>query len=276
VAASTRSLAPVTRRKRAVTAPSGIVTLLTDFGTRDPFVGVMKGVVLSVERRLEVVDLTHEIEPQAIAPAAFWLEQSYGWFPAGTVHVVVVDPGVGGERAALVVRARGHYFVGPDNGCFERVLRGAAGAEVRRIDVVRLGLAVPSRTFHGRDVFAPVAARLAARRLEFAAVGPEHAPLATALVPDAVRDRDGTSGVVVVVDRFGNLITNVPAAAARLGTRVTLGDEALELVGAYADVAVGTAAAVVGSCGTVELFVRDGSASARFGAKRGASVRVSA
>jgi len=276
LAAPARALATDAGGKRAVSGSSGIVTLLTDFGTRDPFVGVMKGVVLSVDRRLSVVDLTHEIEPQAIADAAFWLAQSFAWFPAGTVHVVVVDPGVGSARAGVVVRAHGHYFVGPDNGCFELVVRRATSVEVRRIDGARVGLSEPSRTFHGRDVFAPVAARIAASRLDFEAVGPPHELLVTERLPEVVRDREGTTGAVVVVDRFGNLVTNVPAAVLRPGARLTLGDVTLELVGAYAEVAVGAAGAVIGSCGTIEVFVRDGSASALFGAKRGAPVRVSA
>jgi S-adenosylmethionine hydrolase len=259
-----------------VSGASGIVTLLTDFGARDPFVGIMKGVVLSFERRLSVVDLTHELEPQAVADAAFWLAQSFRWFPAGTVHVVVVDPGVGSERAGVVVRAHGHYFVGPDNGCFELVLRRAANVSVRRIDAASVGLPEPSRTFHGRDVFAPVGARLAAGRLEFDALGPAHELLATARLAEPVSDRHGTSGRVVVVDRFGNLVTNVPAGAVRPGARLTLGGRELELVNAYADVPVGAAGAVIGSCGTVEVFVRDGSASALLEAGRGAPVRLSA
>jgi S-adenosylmethionine hydrolase len=259
-----------------VSGSARIVTLLTDFGTRDPFVGMMKGVVLSFERCLNVIDLTHEIEPQAVADAAFWLGQSFRWFPAGTVHVVVVDPGVGSERAGVVVRAHGHYFVGPDNGCFELVVRGAPSVEVRRIDPARVGLLQPSRTFHGRDVFAPVAARLAASRLEFEDVGPPHALLATERVPEAVRGREGTTGTVVVVDRFGNLVTNLPAEVVWPGARLTLAGTTLEFVGTYADVAVGSAGAVIGSCGTIEVFVRDGSASALLGAKRGAKVTLSA
>ncbi len=259
-----------------MSAASGIVTLLTDFGTQDPFVGVMKGVMLSIDATLRIVDLTHGIEPQAIGDAAFWLEQSYRWFPAGSVHVVVVDPGVGSERAAVVVRAAGHYFVGPDNGCFEVVARRAASVEAREAVPERLGLSVPSRTFHGRDVFAPVGALVASGRLAFEALGPPRALLPTGRVPEPVIAADGVTGSVVVVDRFGNLVTNVPRAGLAVGARVEFAGQAVALVSTYADVAVGTFGAVIGSCGTVELFVRDGSARELTGANRGAAVRVSA
>lgn len=258
-----------------MSAPSGIVTLLTDFGTQEPFVGVMKGVMLSIDAGLRIVDLTHGIEPQAIGDAAFWLEQSYRWFPAGSVHVVVVDPGVGSERAAVALRAGGHYFVGPENGCFEVVARRAASVEVREVVPARLGLSVPSRTFHGRDVFAPVGALVASRQVAFEALGPVHALVPTARVPEPVVAEDGVGGVVVAVDRFGNLVTNVPGAGLD-AARVEFAGRDVALVSTYADVAVGTFAAVVGSCGTVELFVRDGSARELTGAKRGAAVRVSA
>jgi S-adenosylmethionine hydrolase len=258
-----------------VTETSGIVTLLTDFGTDDPFVGVMKGVMLSIGRELRLVDLTHGIEPQAIGDAAFWLEQAYRWFPDGSVHVVVVDPGVGSERAAVAVSAGGHYFVGPDNGSFEVVVRRAAAYEAREIVPDRLGLAVPSRTFHGRDVFAPVGALLATRRVAFDTLGPARQLVATERVPEPRQDDAGAHGVIVVVDRFGNLVTNVPVAMVEAGSSVALGGRHVELVGTYADVPVGTLGAVIGSCGTVELFVREGSARELSGAKRGAPVRVS-
>ena len=191
------------------------MTLLTDFGLSDPFVGVMKGVVLSRARGSALVDLTHDIEPGRIADAAFWLAQAYPWFPAGTVHLAVVDPGVGTSREALVVRAAGHLFVGPDNGLFEVVLRRVKSFECRRMDLGRLGLVPQSSTFHGRDVFAPVAGLLASRRLDFEGIGPRHEPLATQRVPEPRAVAGGFEGEVLVVDRFGNLITNVEAPGPR-------------------------------------------------------------
>jgi S-adenosylmethionine hydrolase len=258
--------------------PSGIVTLLTDFGTRDPFVGVMKGVILARGPALRLVDLTHEIEAQRVGDAAFWLGQSFGWFPAGTVHVAVVDPGVGSERAPLAVRAQGHLFVGPDNGIFEVVLRHATAAEARELKPEHLELAVPSRTFHGRDLFAPFGAALAAGTLDFGDVGPLRKPTRTTLVPEAARSADGAEGVVVVVDRFGNLITNVPGETLleRPRASVSLAGKTLKAVRTYSEVPEGVLCALVGSHGMVEIFARNGSAAERLTAKRGTPVRVHA
>jgi len=253
-----------------------IVTLLTDFGASDPFVGVMKGVVLSLARGSALVDLSHDVEPGRIADAAFWLAQAYPWFPAGTVHLAVVDPGVGTSREALVLRAAGHWFVGPDNGLFEVVLRRVNSFECRRLDVGRLGLAPQSSTFHGRDVFAPVAGLLASRRLDFEGVGPRHEPLATHRVPEPRAVDGGFEGEVLVVDRFGNLITNVEAPT--LGdletTRVEILGRMLEHVRTYGELSPGGAAFVVGSFGQLEVVERDGSAARTLGAQRGTPLRV--
>jgi S-adenosyl-L-methionine hydrolase (adenosine-forming) len=253
---------------------NGIVTLLTDFGTRDPFVGVMKGVVLGRCPGAAIVDLTHEIEPQAIAAGAFWVGQAYRYFAAGSVHVAVVDPGVGSERRALVVRAEQQLFVGPDNGIFEVVLRRAGTAEARSIELERLGLKGPSRTFHGRDVFAPVAGLLAAGALAFEDVGPAVVPVATRHVPQANVAATSAEGEVVVTDRFGNLVTNLEGFETT-GARVSVAGRTLALVGTYADVEPGALAALVGSFGQLEIAERDGSAARTLGAQRGTPVRVS-
>jgi S-adenosylmethionine hydrolase len=257
-------------------APNGIVTLLTDFGLRDPFVGVVKGALLRRCPSATLVDLTHDIEPGLVADAAFWLAQAYPWFPPGTVHLVVVDPGVGTARAALAARAAGHVFVGPDNGLFEVVARRAPSFECRRIVVERLGLPTPSRTFHGRDVFAPVAGLLAAGGLAFDDVGPNHEALATDAVPEPRVVSDGVEGEVIVVDHFGNLVTNVEEA--ELGelrkTRVEIGGRTLLVVGTYGDLFPGDCAAVVGSFGQVEIVQGGGSAALALAAQRGTPLRV--
>ena len=257
-------------------AQNGIVTLITDFGLRDPFVGVMKGAVLARCARATLVDLTHDIEPGLVADAAFWLAQAYPWFPDGTVHVAVVDPGVGTSRAALVARSGGHAFVGPDNGLFEVVKRRAASFECRRIDTELLGLPTPSRTFHGRDVFAPVAGLLAAGSLAFEAVGPRHEPVRTDAVPDARPVVDGVEGEVIVIDRFGNLITNVESTSigepAKM--RVEIGGRTLPMVGTFGDLFPGDCAALVGSFGQIEIVQGGGSAALALGAQRGARLRV--
>ena len=253
-----------------------IVTLLTDFGLSDPFVGVMKGVVLARSGGSALVDLTHDIEPGRIADAAFWLAQAYPWFPAGTVHLAVVDPGVGTAREALVVRAAGHLFVAPDNGLFEVVLRRVKSFECRRMDLGRLGLVPQSSTFHGRDVFAPVAGLLASRRLDFEGVGPRHVPLATQRVPEPRAVAGGFEGEVLVVDRFGNLVTNVEASALGdlKGMRLEILGRMLEPVRTYGELSPGGSAFVVGSFGQLEVIERDGSAARTLGAQRGTPLRV--
>ena len=256
---------------------SGVVTLLTDFGTRDPFVGVMKGVILKRSTRLTVVDVTHAIEPQQVGDGAFWLAQAFPWFPEGTVHVAVVDPGVGTARRAVVGCGSGHLFVAPDNGLLEVVARRSPDFEAREIDAERLGVRAASRTFHGRDLFAPVGALLASGAATFDAVGPVCTLATTSHVPEPVLGAKSAEGCVVVVDRFGNLLTNLAALALPAGgaRRVSVSGHDLPLVGTFADVPPGALAALVGSFGQVEVFVRNGSAAAVLGAQRGTSVGVS-
>lgn len=279
--------------------PSGVVTFLTDFGTRDPFVGVMKGVVLARFPDAKLIDLTHDIDPQDIAAGAFWLGQAYRWFPPGTVHVAVVDPGVGSARLPIAIAAGGHVFIGPDNGLFEVVLRKTAPAAppaapsppiCRAIDVAALGLSVPSRTFHGRDVFAPAAASLASGQRPFESLGPSATPLATNLVPrprrraapaGAGNGAIAIDGEVVVIDRFGNLITNIelePGEAdpgsGPAGARV--GETFVPFVATYADVPPGACAALINSSGHLEIARRNGSAASTLGAGRGTPVATEA
>lgn len=240
-------------------APSGLVTLLTDFGTRDPFVGVMKGVLLTLEPRLRIVDLTHEVPPQRVEAGAFWLTRSYRYFPAGTVHVAVVDPGVGTSRRALVVEAAGHYFVGPDNGVLSdllthaRAVHGIDTARVQRELASRLPLATPhSATFHGRDVFAPAAASIA-RGGRLADVGSALAGPPPVVLPAATPR-------VEIVDHFGNLITNVDWLRQDGDPGVEIEGRRLRWVHTYGDAAPGECVALLGSFGTIEIAVRDGSA----------------
>ncbi len=249
--------------------PSGIITLLTDFGEADPFVGVMKGVILSRFRAAVVVDLAHGVRPQDVAEGAFWLERSFRWFPAGTVHVAVVDPGVGTSRAALVVEAQGHVFVGPDNG-----LLSGLGGSAHCIDGGALGLDAPSATFHGRDVFAPVAAELAAGRVGCRDVGPRAGVLVVAPCVPPERRSDGVHGRVVSVDRFGNLVTNVDADDVPGAVWVGCGGTDYRVVRTYGDVPVGAPLALVNAFGTFEIAVRDGSAAAQLEVGHGVAVVV--
>lgn len=260
----------------AARAAAGVVTLLTDFGTRDPFVGVMKGVLLNASRELRLVDLSHEIAPGDVHAAGFWLERSYGYFPSGSVHLAVVDPGVGTERRPLALRIGDHAFVGPDNGLFTRLLDAAGGRGLdvfaHRLDAdavrAKLGLAgAPSRTFHGRDLFAPAAALLASGA-ELAALGAEVS--VEALVRAAARP----GPCVAVVDRFGNLITDALVDPLAPPRQVDIAGRRLRLAGTYGEAEPGECVALVGSFGTLEIAVRDGSAAAVLGVSAGEPVAL--
>lgn len=245
-------------------APSGVITLLTDFGVSDPFVGILHGVILSRFPGARVVDLCHGVAAQGVEEAAFWLTGSCSWFSPGTVHVAVVDPEVGTARAALLVSARGQLFLAPDNGLLGE-LAHAPAAEVRHVDLERVGLGEPSRTFHGRDVFAPLAAELAAGRLRFEDVGPPGT--ARRLELPAVPH-------VVSIDRFGNLITNLEGSALRAFARpvVVLAGREVAVAGTYAEVPDQEPVALVSSFDTLEIAVRNGNAASYFGVQRGAAV----
>jgi hypothetical protein len=252
-----------------------IVTLTTDFGTADGYVGAMKGVIASIAPDAPIVDITHDIPPQDIAAAAFALAQAAPSFPPGTVHLVVVDPGVGSARRGLAVDDGWQRFVAPDNGVL-----GLAAPSPRAVHAIEnpewhhLGLdGQIAPTFHGRDVFAPAAARLAAGAAT-AEAGPE-VVLTVRLAGDAPRVSKGgarTDGHVIHVDRFGNLISDVPAPASTVGAFVRVGKLTLPLVHTYADVPRGEPVAYVGSAGLVEVGVRDGSAARKLRLARGAAI----
>lgn len=240
-----------------------VITLLTDFGTIDSYVAEVKGVLLRHAPGAVLVDVTHELAPGDVQAAQVTLGRTWHRFPAGTVHLCVVDPGVGGVRAALALTAHGHAFVGPDNGVFTELLPGA------RV----VALPVPpdaSATFHGRDVFAPAAAALAAGT-PLGTLGTAAEPRERRPLPQPRSEGPVTVGEVLLVDRFGNLLTNITAA---LG-RVTVGGQSVGPVRrTFGDVAPGAPVAYVGSAGTIEIAVRDGSASLQLGAARGTVVRV--
>jgi hypothetical protein len=250
---------------------SPIVTLLTDFGSADSYVGEVKGALLSLAPLAVVVDITHDIAPGDIASASYVLGRVWRTFPAGTVHLAVVDPGVGTRRRALAADVGGHRFVAPDNGLLSEVF-AAADADV-------VSLPVPptaSHTFHGRDVFAPAAARLA-QGAALAELGAAVSDLVH-LPPRRVRvEGADLVGQVVHVDRFGTLVTNLPASAAgAAGAVVRLGGHSVAVHATFGDVAAGSPVAFVGSGGTLEIAVRDGRADAVLGVARGIEVRVSA
>ena len=252
-----------------------VVTLTTDFGLRDAYVAEMKGVILGLTSAVHLVDVTHEVPAHDVTEGALALEAVAPCFPPGTVHLAVVDPGVGTARRGIAVAARGQVFVGPDNGLFTPFLDG----EWRAVELASPDHRMPSvsRTFHGRDVFAPAAAHIA-RGLALARLGPPVTDPVRLAWPRA-RELAGTvAGAVVHVDRFGNLVTSIPAEAVDgldPGTTVRVAGRAVPLVGTYADLAPGRAGALVGSRNRLEIAVREGSAAATLGARRGTPVVIS-
>jgi hypothetical protein len=262
-----------------------IISLITDFGTRDEYVGLMKAVILGIDPAAVVVDVSHAIAPQDVAQAAFMIESACRYFPAGSLHLVVVDPGVGTDRAILYLEAGGQRFIAPDNGVLSLVMPAGRGLLLRRVENPRLRPAAVSPTFHGRDIIAPAAAYLS-KGLAADQLGPEVDAAAAVRITGlrAVPAADGTLlGRIVHVDRFGNLLTNIDAAALRQlhplrpdrPPAVLVGDHAVTgIVTTYAEAAEGGLLALVGSRGYLEIAVNAGSAQALTNARRGDPVRV--
>ncbi len=261
--------------------PSGVITITTDFGHKGPFTGVMKGVILQRFRQGTIVDLTHEIPAHWPPEAGFWLSRSYHYFPRGTVHVAIVDPGVGTEREILVAALDGHVFMAPDNGLLGPLLAKQEGAEVHALESGRLGklkLPVPSATFHGRDIFAPVAAELAAGRLRPADAGRRIREWAPEWLdePEVLPTR--VSGVIVTIDAFGNLISNIDGGMLShlAAPQVRLGGHTIDLVDTYGRTQPGQYLALVNSFGVLEIARAEGNAAEGLGSDRGAPVVVTA
>ncbi len=270
-------------RPPTVRAARPLITLLTDFGLRDHFVASMKGVILSIHPDAGIVDLSHEIPPHAIEEAAYVLESCYRLFPEGTIHVAVVDPGVGSARRPLLVSTGQYYFLAPDNGLLSRVLWEERSAEIRHIENVLYRLPSEGRTFDGRDLFAPAAAWLATGEpaLSFGRVIND--PLVFPLV-FPVRQEGILVGQIDHVDRFGNLITNITAAdvrafqdavgrshlVIRIGTCVIEG-----LSASYNAGGNGNPSALINSCGKLEIFLDQESAARHLQTGVGAEVRLS-
>ena len=253
-----------------------VVTLTTDFGLRDPYVAAMKGVILRLAPDSRLVDITHDVDSHDVVGAALVLEAAVPFFPAGSIHLAVVDPGVGTARRGLVVQSADATFVGPDNGLFTPIL--ARGAW-RAVELAAADQRLPrvSRTFHGRDVFAPAAAHLA-RGVPLERFGPEVDDPVRLAWPEVHTVGGAIAGAVLHVDRFGNLITSIAADAVEgLGTEASIhiGGRRLPLVGTYADLPRGAAGALIGSSQRLEVAVREGSAAAILKARRGTPVAVS-
>jgi S-adenosylmethionine hydrolase len=241
-----------------------VITLLTDFGTVDGYVAEMKGVLLSITPDVSLVDLSHDIPPQDVEAARLAVARYWRRFPPGTIHIVVVDPGVGSARAAIAVQSDDRFLVGPDNGVLSpAMLLGGA----RAVRLTPPPNAAP--TFHGRDVFAPAAAQLAAGA-PLDALGSIHPEPVIRRTPETRRLADGAvGGVVVSIDRFGNAVTNLLAPR---GGMVEVAGQSFPVRRTYTDVAAGELTAIIGSTGLVEIAQRDGDAARTLRIARGEPV----
>jgi S-adenosyl-L-methionine hydrolase (adenosine-forming) len=243
-----------------------LIAILTDFGTDDPFVGVMKGVIASICPEARVIDLTHAIRPQEIREGAFHLERSLNYFPEGTIFLCVVDPGVGTFRRPIGVEAGPFRFVAPDNGLLTPVFDLFPDARCHALADPAYHLPAPSATFHGRDIFSPVAAHLAGG-LPLEKTGPG-IPLYECVriersIPEQLDNGTGWRGEVVSIDRFGNIVTSLEASLLAGGAAwsVCAGNvRNLPVVGTYGDVQPGEPLAYAGSSGMIEIAVRNGDA----------------
>ncbi|HEY2774611.1 MAG TPA: SAM-dependent chlorinase/fluorinase [Candidatus Binatia bacterium] len=254
-----------------------LIALLTDFGLHDHYVGTMKGVILGICPQATLVDISHDVAPQDVLGAALALAAAYRYFPSGTIFLVVVDPGVGSRRRAIAVEAGDHRFVAPDNGVLSVALDETPPPSAVELTDPRYARPTISKTFEGRDRFAPAAAWLA-NEIQLSALGRPAASLVHLDVPRPRVQDDGVDGEVLRVDRFGNLITNVDDRMLRRisGTvSVRVGAHVIpRIVSTYADVSAGELCALVGSTDRLEIAISGGSAAATLGLGRGAVVQL--
>ena len=257
------------------------IVMMTDFGLTDPYVGVMKGVIADIAPECIIIDLTHKIQPQNILQGSFLLSTTFRQFPEGTIFLCVIDPGVGTLRRPVLVKACDAFFIGPDNGLFG-FLNDAPDTRVIHLTNTTFFRHPVSHTFHGRDIFAPVAAHLAHQGPR---ILPELGETRTTLLDMEgrlpVKTTDGIEGTVVHIDRFGNLITNIPASRlttlmdAEPGkTRITFRDRALLLMKTFAEAPPHEPCALIGSTSHLEIFVRNESAQKILKAEIGEKVYV--
>ncbi|HEY9762462.1 MAG TPA: SAM-dependent chlorinase/fluorinase [Trichocoleus sp.] len=254
-----------------------LITLLTDFGTQDAYVGIMKGVIVRICPDAQIIDLTHEISPQDLLAARFNLLNAYRYFPSGTLHVAVVDPGVGSARRGIAIQTASAFLIGPDNGIFSGVIqRDPPVTAVALTKSAYWRTPSISTTFHGRDVFAPVAAHLA-KGVPIQDLGDAVLPqsLTRLDIPDVIREENRVRGSVQYCDRFGNLITNLaPEDLPSALWQVQIGEYTLPSAQTYGDVPAGHPLALIGSHGWLEIAVNGGSAQQTLQASVGTDLSV--
>lgn len=260
-------------------APSGVITITTDFGHKGPFTAVMKGAIYSRFALAKIVDLAHDIPAQWPPEAGFWVSRSYSYFPTGSVHMAIVDPGVGTERDILIVQHDGHFFIAPDNGLLAKMLDNADDAQVFKLDATclpELGIEEPSMTFHGRDIFAPLAAELAAGRVTPGAIGKATRDWTPEWLDEPEISAMRVTGVVITFDSFGNLISNIDAHLIEGFDNpvVHVAGHDISILGTYGHATPGSYLALVNSFGVLEIARAEGNAAEGLGAARGAPVVV--
>lgn len=255
-----------------------IVTLTTDYGTGDHLVGVLKGVILKINPDVQIVDITHQVTPFDLLDGALAIASAYSYFPARTIHVVVVDPGVGTERRPLLVSGQNQYFIAPDNGVLSGVFEKEQNFVVRHLTSEHYFLHPVSKTFHGRDIFAPVAGWLS-KNWQPSSMGDEITDFKRFAMPRPKEGEGGMKGVVMKVDSFGNLMTtfraeDLPEDALEKGeVKLQLGSHAItKIVPTFANGNAGEAVAYIGSGGYLEVAINKGNASKTLGVGRGAAV----
>ena len=260
-----------------------LITLTTDFGLKDPFVGMMKGVIYNINESAEIVDITHNIDNQDILEGAFVISQSYRYFPKGTIHVVVVDPGVGSGRRPILVNASGHCFLGPDNGVLSFIIKEDPKPNILELTTEQYFLKGISSTFHGRDIFAPVAAWLS-MGIEFHHFGHAISDYRKLDIPEIERGHGIIKGKVIYIDRFGNIITNitpediddiVKSGIPASNIRTRIGE--VEITGIrkyYAEVNKGEPATIINSFGLFEIYAYMDDAAKALNVKKGISIEI--
>jgi S-adenosylmethionine hydrolase len=253
-----------------------IITLTTDFGTKDGYIGAVKGVIKSINPDAQLVDITHEIEPFDVMGTAFSLRNYYSYYPKGTVHLVVVDPGVGSDRQPLLIKSEDYFFVGPDNGVFTFVYDREKLTEIIQISNKKYFLSDLSTTFHTRDIFAPAAAYLSLG-VDINEFGSPAKQCSKLLLPQPKETKKKITGEIIHIDRFGNLITNIEVdllhkrrvASIRTGKRLIK-----QISRSYFEIPIGKVGALIGSSGFLEIAVNQGSAQSALKAKMGTSVEI--
>ncbi len=259
---------------------SGVITITTDFGHKGPFAAVMKGVIIGRFPDATIIDLAHDIPAQWPPEAGFWVRRAYSYFPPGTVHLAIVDPGVGTEREILIVEHDRHIFMAPDNGLLAQLIDSAENPLVYHLDLSRLsklGITNPSATFHGRDIFAPIAAEIASGRIAAMHIGKLTKEWTPGWMDEPEISAGKVVGAIVTIDAFGNLISNIDAALIGDFTNPVahIGGHDIPMLQTYGRAKPGEFLALVNSFGVVEIAKAEGSAAEGLGLERGAPLAIS-